>query len=100
MSKKPSLHDAKLRDIKAELGDADDRAGEKPFRTSVLLYERQKLALDEERLRIRREEGKSVSVTEMIRKAIDEWLARRRGDFDEKADAFLKGMERDKKRRR
>ena len=69
-------------------------------RGALLLYERQKLALDEERLRIRREQGKSVSVTEMIRQAIDEWLAKRRGDFDEAADRFIEGMERDKKRRR
>ena len=27
---------------------------------------------------IRREEGKSVSVTELMREAIDEWLAKRR----------------------
>jgi len=102
VSKKPSLHDAKLRDIKAELGDTDaDRAGDKLFRTSVLLYERQKIALDEERLRIRRTEGKSVSVTELMRKAIDEWLAKRgSGSFDEAADAFTEGMKRDKKRRR
>jgi len=65
----------------------------------VLLFERQKIALDEERLRIRREEGKSVAVTAMIRQAIDEWLAKRRGDFDEAADAFVEGMKRDKKRR-
>jgi len=78
VSKKPSLHDAnanKLRDIKADL--ADDRNDEKLFRTSVLLFERQKIALDEERLRIRRDEGKSVAVTEMIRQAIDQWLAKR-----------------------
>ena len=96
---KPSLHDAnaKLRDIKAEL---DDDREEKMFRTSVILRESQKLALEEERLRLRRE-GKSVAITEMLREAVDEWLAKRRGgDFDKSAGRFVKGMKRDKKRRR
>ena len=77
--------------------------------TSVILRESQKLALDEERLRIRREEGKSVSVTELMREAIDEWLAKRRGgpgNFGAAADVFVEGMKREgmkrykKKRRR
>ena len=82
MSKKPSLHASranKLLSVKAELAENADTRGEESFRTSVILRESQKLALDEERLRIRREEGKSVSVTELMREAIDEWLAKRRG---------------------
>ncbi len=47
---------------------------------------------------MRREEGKSVAITEMIREAVDDWLSKRRG-FDEAADAFVEGMKRDKKRR-
>ncbi len=67
----------------------------------MILLESQKLALEEERLRLRREEGKSVAITEMIREAVDDWLSkRRRGSFDEAADAFNEGMKRDKKRRR
>ncbi len=77
MSKKPSLHDAKLRGIKAELSDADRGEKKKMFRTSVILRESQKLALEEERLRLRREEGKSVAITEMIRDAVADWLAKR-----------------------
>ena len=67
------------------------------------MRESQKLALDEERLRIRREEGKSVSVTELMREAIDEWLAQRRGgpgNFGAAADVFVEGMKRYKKKRR
>lgn len=75
MSKK-SLHNTKLKAIDDEL--SDEEHGEKAFRTSVLLLERQKLALDEERLRIRRQERRSVSVTELIREAIDDWLRKRR----------------------
>ncbi len=99
VSKKPSLHDAKLRGIKAELSD-EERDEKKMFRTSVILRESQKLALEEERLRLRREEGKSVAITEMIREAVDDWLSkRRRGDFGKAADAFNEGMKRGKKRR-
>ena len=61
MSKKPSLHASranKLLSVKAELAENADARGEESFRTSVILRESQKLALDEERLRIRREEGK------------------------------------------
>ena len=60
MSKKPSLHDAKLRGIKAELSDEERDEKKKMFRTSVILRESQKLALEEERLRLRREEGSEV----------------------------------------
>ena len=75
MSKKPSLHDTKLklRRIKAEV----DIETEPTFRTSVIMRESQKVALEEMRLKLRRE-GKSISITEMIRQAIDEWLAKRR----------------------
>ena len=112
MSKKPSLHASranKLLSVKAELAENADARGEESFRTSVILRESQKLALDEERLRIRREEGKSVSVTELMREAIDEWLAKRRGgagNFGAAADVFVEGMKREgmkrykKKRRR
>ena len=94
MSKKPSLHDAKLRGIKAELSDEERDEKKKMFRTSVILRESQKIALEEERLRLRREEGKSVAITEMIREAVDDWLSkRRRGSFDEAADAFNEGNE-------
>ena len=75
MSKKPSLHDAtssKLLDIKAELDEDGPR--EKMFRMSVILREAQKLALEEERLRLRRDKGKSVAIAEMIR-----WLQQTAG---------------------
>jgi len=97
VSKKPSLHDAKLRGIKDELSDEERAEKKKTFRTSVILLESQKLALEEERLRLRREEGKSVAITEMIREAVDDWLSkRRRGGFDETAEAFERGRARDK----
>ena len=76
---------ARFRDIKTELeepkGEEERRAGveeKASFRTSVLLRPSQKLALEEERLRFRREENKSVAVTDIIRQAIDDWLRRRR----------------------
>jgi hypothetical protein len=74
LSKKPSLHDTKLRAVAAALDDEPATL----FRTSVILRQSQKLALEEERLRVRRETGKSVPVTELIRMAIDAWLESRR----------------------
>jgi len=102
--KKPSLRTTKLRAIAADAaGDVAPAKSEQLRRTTVMIPEWQLIALEEKKLEHRRAR-ETVTVSAMIREAIDAYLTAARisvspGEFGVDADAFMSGMKRDQSKK-
>jgi len=99
--KKPSLPN--LTEMKRDAAAVDVPAdpGDELMRTSITLP-RRTLAIMKDYKNERYRAGETVTVSEIIRRALDDFFERSRisGSFDAAADTFEAGRTRDKARRR